>query len=151
MSTDADDDKLPSHMLKEIEVIQDIIKRMANNSFLIKGWALTLVVATLLLKVPRYESWIAFIPLLMFWFLDSYFLWQEKLYRELYNWVVTNRLSTNEHLFDLSTRRFEEIVRSVYRTMWSITLVWFYGFIGTLIVIYIIVSFMGVGCWCCFG
>ena len=138
-------------MLKEIELIQDIIKRMANNSFLIKGWAITLVVASLLLKGPRYQAWIAFIPLLMFWFLDSYFLWQEKMYRALYSWVVSNRLSTNEYLFDLCAKRFEKSVDSKYRIMLSTTLVWFYGSIAILIVIYLIVSFVGLGLWQCFG
>jgi len=31
--------------LKHLEMIQDVIKRMASNSFLLKGWSLTLVVA----------------------------------------------------------------------------------------------------------
>jgi len=41
---------LKEYMLKEIEIIQAIIKRMAFNSFMIKGWAITLVVVTLLLR-----------------------------------------------------------------------------------------------------
>jgi hypothetical protein len=151
MSASRDIETLRNYMLKEVDLIQDVIKRMANNSFLIKGWALTLVVASLLLKVPRYESWIAFIPLLMFWILDAYFLRQERLYRELHNWVVTNRLKTDEHLFDLDARRFEKKVESKYRIMLSTTLIWFYGLIGTLIVIYVIVSFVGIGWWRCFG
>jgi hypothetical protein len=151
LSSNTDSEIQRSYMFKEIELIQGIIRRMANDSFLIKGWALTLVIASLLLKVPRYEAWIAFIPLLMFWFLDSYFLWQERLYRALYDWVVSNRLTTNDHLFDLTTKRFEKSVDSKYRTMLSMTIVWFYGLIGTLIVIYVIVSFMGVGWWRCFG
>jgi hypothetical protein len=32
-------ENLKEFMLKEIDVIQDIIKRTASNSFLIKGWA----------------------------------------------------------------------------------------------------------------
>ena len=60
---------LKEYMLKEIDIIQDIIKRMAFNSFIIKGWAITLVVVTLLLKgTEKYQVWLAFIPLLVFWF-----------------------------------------------------------------------------------
>ena len=62
------EDKLKEFMLKEIEIIQDIIRRMGFNSFMIKGWAITLVVVTLLLKGTEYQVWIAFIPLLVFWF-----------------------------------------------------------------------------------
>jgi hypothetical protein len=151
MSTNANDETLRKYMLKEIDLIQDIIKRMANNSFLIKGWTITLVVASLLLKGPRYQAWIAFIPLLMFWFLDAYFLWQEKMYRELYSWVVSNRLKTNEFLFDLNAKRFEKSVKCKQQIMLSTTLVWFYGLIGILIVIYVIASFLGMGGWRCFG
>ena len=72
-------ESLKEYMLKEIEIVQDIIKRMAFNSFMIKGQAITLVVITLLLKgAEKYqvwiEVWIAFVPLLVFWFLDAYFL-----------------------------------------------------------------------------
>lgn len=92
---------LKEYMLKEIEIIQDIIKRMAFNSFMVKGWAITLVVVSLLLKAEeKYKIWIAFIPLIVFWFLDAYFLWQERMYRKLYNWVINNRLKTEEYLFD---------------------------------------------------
>lgn len=35
-------------LLKEIDLAQDVIKRMANNSFIIKGWTITLV-----LNLPR--------------------------------------------------------------------------------------------------
>jgi len=50
------------YMLKEVDIIQDVIKRMAFNSFMIKGWAITLVVVTLVLKGTEYQVWIAFIP-----------------------------------------------------------------------------------------
>lgn len=123
-------------MLKEIDIIQDIIKRMAYNSFLIKGWTVTLVVATLLLKGDKYQLFIAFIPLFAFWFLDAYFLWQERLYRKLYEWVINNRLKTDEYLFDMNAYRFKDKVQSKFRIMFSITLVCFYGSIVILIVIY---------------
>ena len=133
---------LKEFMLKEIDVIQGIIKRMAFNSFVIKGWAITLVVVTLLLKGANYQVYIAFIPLLVFWFLDSYFLQQERLYRELYKWVIHNRLNTEEYLFDMDTYRFKDEVQSRFRIMFSITLGWFYGSIAILIVIYAIFLFL---------
>ena len=136
MSSDTKDEISRTYMLKEVELIEDIIKRMGSNSFLVKGWTITLVVASLLLKGPRYQAWIAFIPLLMFWFLDAYFLWQEKMYRELFAWVVNNRLKTTDHLFDLNANRFKDVVQSKYRIMLSTTLLWFYGSIALLTVIY---------------
>ena len=131
---------LKEYMLKEIDIIQDIIKRMAFNSFMIKGWAITLVVVTLLLKgTEKYQVWIAFIPLLVFWFLDAYFLRQERMYRILYDWVINNRLTTEDYLFDMKTRRFENEVQSIPRIMFSITLGWFYGSIAILVIIYTLI------------
>jgi hypothetical protein len=118
---------LREYMLKEIDIVQDIIKRMAFNSFMIKGWAITLVVVTLLLKGAEYQVWIAFIPLLVFWFLDAYFLWQERMYRKLYDWVINNRLKTDEYLFDMNAYRFKDEVQSRLRIMLSIMVLWFYS------------------------
>ena len=134
-----DKESLKEYMLKEIELIQDTIKRMAFNSFMIKGWAITLVVVALLLKGTNYQVWIAFIPLLVFWFLDAYFLWQERLYRKLYEWVVNNRLNTDEYLFDMNAYRFKDTVQSRIRIMFSITLGWFYGSIAILVIGYSII------------
>ena len=134
-----DKESLKEYMLKEIELIQDIIKRMAFNSFMIKGWAITLVVVALLLKGTNYQVWIAFIPLLVFWFLDANFLWQERLYRKLYEWVVNNRLKTDEYLFDMNAYRFKDTVQSRIRIMFSITLGWFYGSIAILVIVYSII------------
>ena len=133
-------ESLKEYMLKEIDIIQEIIKRMAFNSFMIKGWAITLVVVALLLRgTEKYQVWIAFIPLFVFWFLDAYFLWQERLYRKLYEWVINNRLKTDEYLFDMNTYRFKDEVQSKLRIMFSITLGWFYGSIAILIIIYTLV------------
>jgi hypothetical protein len=133
------EENLKEYMFKEIEIIQDIIKRMAFNSFIIKGWAITLVVMTLLLKGTENQIWLAFIPLIVFWFLDAYFLWQERLYRKLYDWVVNNRLKTDEYLFDMNAYRFKDKVQSKLRIMFTITLGWFYGSIAILIIIYALI------------
>jgi len=132
-------EELKEFMLKEIDIIQDIIKRMAFNSFMIKGWTITLVAVALLLKGSKYQVLIAYIPLLIFWFLDAYFLWQERLYRRLYKWIIKNRLNTDEYLFDMNAYRFKDQEQSKFRIMFSITLGWFYGSIFILTLIYTII------------
>jgi len=134
-------EELKEFLLKEVEIIQDIIKRMAFNSFLIKGWTITLVAVTLLLKGSKYQVLIAFIPLIVFWFLDAYFLWQERLYRRLYNWVIQNRMETDKFLFDMNAYRFKKEEQSILRIMFSITLGWFYGSIFILTLAYAIYVF----------
>lgn len=136
-----DQEQIEKFFVEEMKIIQDIIKRMAFNSFMIKGWAVTLVVATLLLKGAKYQVLIAFIPLVVFWFLDAYFLQQEKLYRELFKWVVENRLKTSDYLFDMNAYRFKNAVSSRLRIMFSITLGWFYGCVAFLTIIYTLTLF----------
>ncbi len=136
-------EELKEFMLKEIEIIQDIIKRMAFNSFVIKGWTITLVAVTLLLRGSEYQVLIAFIPILVFWFLDAYFLWQERLYRRLYNWVIKNRTNTDQYLFDMNAYRFKNEEPSRLKIMFSITLGWFYGSIFILTLIYATYIFLG--------
>uniref|UniRef100_A0A7C4JRG9 Uncharacterized protein n=1 Tax=Thermodesulfobacterium geofontis TaxID=1295609 RepID=A0A7C4JRG9_9BACT len=125
-------------MIEELKIVQDIIKRLALNSFLIKGWTITLVVATLLLKGNKFQSLLAFIPIIVFWYLDAYFLWLERLYRRLYDWIRTNRLTTEEYLFDMNYRRFIKDEQSRIRIMFSLTLGWFYGSIFVLTSLYVI-------------
>lgn len=140
---------LKEYLMKEIDIIQSIINRMSSNSFLIKGWTITLVVATLLLDKTlldgsKLQIFIAFIPLLVFWFLDAYFLWQERMYRELYKWVIANRLNTDEDLLNMNASRFKKQVKSRFEIMFSVTLGWFYGTIFALMMTYVIlISY----CW----
>ena len=135
-------EELKEFMLKEIEIVQDIIKRMAFNSFMIKGWTVTLVAVTLLLKGSKYHVFVAYIPIIIFWFLDAYFLRLERLYRRLYNWIRENRLKTDKYLFDMNYRRFENQEQSVLRIMFSKTLLLFYGSLLGLTVIYTIIIFL---------
>lgn len=127
--------------LKELELIQGVIERMASNSFYIKGWAVTLVAAVFVLEGGTNRVWIAFLPIMIFWILDAYYVRQERLYRHLYSWVIDNRRSTSDHLFDLETTRFEDKVGSHGKMMFSLTLLWFYAAIGVATAVYAILTY----------
>lgn len=136
---------------KEIDLIQACINRMAHNSFLVKGWAISIVVVGLALVDKKIEPLligiIILIPLFSFWWLDAFFLYTEKLYRELYKWVISERPNENDaEMYDLNPHRFKsqlfqfkngestnklESQRSV---AWSSTLRTFY-FIPILLII----------------
>lgn len=126
-------------LVEEIKGVQEIIKRMASNSFFIKGWTITVVFATLFLRFDKNNSLtnilVALFPLLLFWYLDAYFLQQEKLFREVHNWIRTNRLNSDEHLFDYDPSRFLQKVESAASLMLSETLAWFYGLTFIAIII----------------
>ena len=76
--------------LKHLELIQGVVNRLATASFRIKGWSVALVAALLVLLAREGSvefANFAFAPLLIFWGLDGYFLWQEALFRALYDHV----------------------------------------------------------------
>lgn len=128
---------------KEIDLIQSCITRMANNSFLLKGWAVSIVAVILALADkaldPILLSAVVLIPLISFWYLDAFFLRIEKMYRKMYEWVIAKRISDDaSFLYDLNPHRFSAEVPSTRKTMWTITLRWFYG-IPTLITVSVIV------------
>lgn len=133
-----------SRLLDELGLIQGVINRFGTNSFLIKGWAITLVVATLLFNGNTYQYFIAFLPWLMFWYLDAYFLRLERLYRKLFDWLRENRLRSNAFLFDMNSqsleKRFGKDVESIPQIMFSKTLVIFYLLLLAIIVGSIIIG-----------
>jgi hypothetical protein len=76
--------------VKHLEFIQAVINRMANTSFLLKGWSITIIAGLFAFSAKEGAIavlWLGVILTLVFWFLDSYFLWQERLFRALYNHV----------------------------------------------------------------
>ena len=83
--------------VKHLEFVQSNIARMNQCSVQMKGWAITLVTALLAVYAATInengmgKNWIIFIaiaPAVLFWFLDSYYLSQERKFRELYNDIV---------------------------------------------------------------
>lgn len=77
--------------IKSLEMIQQVISRMANNSFLLKGWTITIIAGMFSLNhnnmLFMFYLLIYFI-ILIFWLLDSYYLQLERKYRHLYNKVL---------------------------------------------------------------
>jgi len=77
--------------VKHLEFIQGVVNRMGSNSFQMKGWMITIVSALLALySGSSNKSFLLFaiLPTLLFWYLDSYYLQQERKFRGLYNDVA---------------------------------------------------------------
>jgi hypothetical protein len=78
---------------KHFDYLQAIITRMNTNSFMIKGWTVTIVSALLALAASTKNTLylqIAYFPVLMFWILDSFYLTQERKFRILYQEATTD-------------------------------------------------------------
>lgn len=87
--------------IKHLEMIENVIERMGSNSFQLKGWAVTLVslVGALASQGSDIRFFlIVFVPLLAFWFLDSFYLQMERKYRILYK----NVIDTEEKCIDFN-------------------------------------------------
>ena len=127
--------------LKHLEMIQGIINRMAGNSFLLKGWSVTLISALVALSAKdsnHFFLYLTFFPCIIFWTLDGYFLWQERMYRKLYQEV--SKKSPESIDFDMNATKFKKKVKSWPSTCFSITLNLFHGAIfGTIILITVII------------
>lgn len=91
---------------KEIDLIQSCINRMAQNSFIVKGWIISLITVVFALLPETFNikilSVVGIIISICFWYLDGFFLKMEKLYRWKYEWVIKKRLSSNEYYYDLN-------------------------------------------------
>jgi hypothetical protein len=131
--------------MKHLEMIQGIVNRMANNSFLLKGWSVTIVAGLLALSVATGEKialiLIAIIPIVVFWILDGYFLWMERLFREVYKHV--SQKEESEIDFDMNFKDFIKGRNRWIATIFSNTLIIFYlSLLVTLgIVIYFLMQF----------
>lgn len=89
--------------IKHLELVQGVINRLANCSFMIKGWAVTLVAGIFVLAgkdTDKLYFLVAYVPVIVFWGLDAYYLFQERLYRSLYDKVQR----TDEDLIDFSLK-----------------------------------------------
>ena len=126
-----------SNKIIHLEFIQSVITRMSSNSFLIKGWCITLVSGLLGLAAKDNDKRfiiVVFFPALMFWMLDAYYLRQERLFCKKYDEVGQ---SPEEELTDFSMNisTVAKKVDSWLRVAFSKTLFLFYGsMVGAILV-----------------
>ena len=76
---------------KHLEFLQNTITRMNTNSFQLKGLAITLIAAlfTVFATTKNILHIILILPLIViFWFLDAYYLLQERKVRSIYQYVA---------------------------------------------------------------
>ena len=131
--------------LKHLEMIQGVINRMAGNSFLLKGWSVTLISALFVLAdkdANQHFIYLAYFPCVIFWCLDGYFLWQERLYRKLYQEVAAKNVDSID--FDMNATKYKGKVSSWFSVCFSITLFLFHGAVfGVIVLIMLLKIFTG--------
>lgn len=155
----------PEQIHKELDLVQDVIKRMAANSFEVKKWLIGILSAIIVFKHEelmggdKYMVWLLLLPVVSFWYLDAFFLSAEKLYREMYHWLVINRPTTTDYLYDLNTftrqnngqtTNFAKPEHKPIHVMFSKTLLPFYIVPFLFIVVYGLILLFKPVATCCY-
>lgn len=126
---------------KHLEFVQLVITRMNVNSFLLKGWSVTLVAALFAFAAKDSDIdyvLITYISTPLFWLLDAYYLSLERQYRGLYNSV---KIKEEEDIdFEMDASPFNKGNKTWLSSIFSITLLFFYGGLTaiTLIIMFVI-------------
>lgn len=122
--------------VKHLEFIQSNIARMNQCSFQMKGWMVTIVSALLALYASSVDSitgegtnmyiFVAIVPTVIFWVLDSYYLQQERKFRGVYNDLIDADLTDPEErkinkLFQMPLDRYNGWKYCLFNVMISIT------------------------------
>ncbi len=131
------DDKV----LKHLEFIQNTINRMSTNSFIIKGWAITLigVIISFTEIEGRYlfynstynfpiEMVILLLVIVLFWSFNAYFLQQERRYISIYTKTIEQFNSNNSLILDMNFENYFPS-NSNKRRYWISSFLCFLGFI----------------------
>ena len=128
---------MTDQQIKHLEIIQDVVRRRAQNSFAYKGWSIILVPAIFALASkqasPAYLL-VAVIPTVVFWGLDGYYLRQERLFRQLYDAVRTQSAADLEtDPLSMDTSPHSDQVATWLGTCMSRTVVWLYAPLAVVI------------------
>ncbi|GAA1112239.1 hypothetical protein [Nesterenkonia jeotgali] len=115
---------------KHLEFIQDVIARLSNSSARIKGWGVTVAIATYGYAATQHEPTVALLGLaaaVFFGLLDTNYLREERLFVKLYEQALTRSITAYSMKKDVFK---PEVPRSSVIFSWSIV-----GFYGPLLVI----------------
>ena len=123
--------------LTHLQLIQGVINRLAQNSFLLKGWSVTLVAALFALAARDANKnyvIVAYVPVLVFWLIDAYFISRERLFRSLYD--RTREKKEDEIDFSMNTDPYRNGKNSWAVSFFSRTLLLFYlSMVGIMLVV----------------
>jgi hypothetical protein len=131
---------------KHLEFIQAAVTKLAQNSYLLKGWTITLVAATFALSLSVTSAWlvaIALLPTVAFAILDAYYLRQERLFRALYNDARLN--PDGVEAFSMDTSPYQSAVSGTAKILFSVSVGLFYIPVALVVLIATGVRFLGIG------
>lgn len=121
---------IPQSAQFHLTMVQGIIERMSSNSTACKAWCITIVSALLVLLTDRDNSnyvLITSLPIILFFFLDTYYLSLEKRFRKSHNSFIDKLHSGKLNVKDLYAITPEEkAVKSFFHSVISLSIWTFY-------------------------
>ena len=120
--------------LKHLEMIQAIINRMASNSFLFKGWSISIIAGLTAFAAKdanKYLLGVSAIAAVMFWLVDAYYLMLERAFRKLYEEVIKRKPDEIDFVMNAPDINF----CSWFVTIWRPILFTFYGMVLLLLAV----------------
>lgn len=122
--------------IKHLELIHNVIDRLSHKSFLIKSWSITAITALMAFGIDKedYRIFIIGFPVsIVFWFLDSQYLWLEKVFRKLFEGVRKKEVEPMSMDISLHKKQVNRLKIFFRPTIWPI-----YLFEIILLVLYIL-------------
>ena len=126
--------------LEHLKMIQRAIERMAQNSFVLKGWSVTLATGMLAVAIGKDNAAFAILALLpaaALWGLDAFYLREERLFRGHHDNVCAAFGTSDPVTFSMDTSKITGPQRSWFRTLFAKVVI---GLHGPLILVILAVS-----------
>lgn len=121
---------------KHLEFIQGVVNRMASNSFLFKGWSITIIAGISTFAASDSNTALMVVPIvstILFWSVDAYYLMLERAFRRIYNKVA--ELKPEQIDYSLTPDKIDTSLKCWLKTLFGRpALVLFYGIVLAMLV-----------------
>ena len=139
---------------KEIDLIQSIINRMADNQFKVKGLCVAMLGFFIALTIKDGNNYIlstilaSLLSLLGCYYTDCFYLKNERIYRSWYQFTQNKRNETNEWYFELNPRNIQKIfeeqpvlwdeinIKKITKGIWKAKSMYFYLFMLLILLVF---------------
>lgn len=130
-----------------LQMIESIIDRMSNKSGNIKGFAVSVVAGVIALSFKETSPYVlilSFLTVLIFLWLDLYYLGMERKYKFFYKQVCNGKEVDFSLSLDLRESEIKEAKATKWQCLTSKSIYYFYIPLSVIMVITLILKFKGI-------
>jgi hypothetical protein len=131
------------------EFVQSVITRMNANSFQIKGMTITIVAAFLGVYASNAKILFILIPIpfvLLFWFLDAYYLQLERKFRGVYNDIcdLNSEPKKTTRVFEMNPKLYKVDDYRYFKVLFSSSILSLY----IVLIVGLTIAYFALRCRC---